>query len=292
MEILLALIVSISLLFGFLVLFENIKNLNNRLFFGLTILSSFWTFANFQIHLNPSLLWFKLSYSFGALLISVSLLWTLSITGYKLKKNHFIITILGALFYFELPFAPNFLPSYFISLSDKTYINHPDINYWLILYTVFYFVMSLSILARLYFVSCREKIYTKKRLYKLIFIGALIPLVTTSFNSFIFPALHIYLSKGIDSMGFICFLIIVVRSILKYELYKFRHIAIQGVIFILWSFILMRIFLATNFQDFFTNTLIFICSLIMGMILINSLFLSIRLRNNVKELSNYLEKEP
>jgi hypothetical protein len=290
MEVILLSIASLNILLGSFVFFHNSKLLSNRLFMLMSFIAALWTLINYKITSSPSFFWLASSYALGSLLISAGLIWTLHITSYKFNHKSILIIIVLSLCFFFVSFKPGFLPPNFQALYTHTNISD-SFDYSFVAYTIYYLAFGSIIFYRLKMKrNFNEKNNVKMLQHKYILIGALISFITTTFNSFIFPIFSLYLSKGIDSMGFLVFLICVTYSITKHHLFDIKLIMIQSIISLLWILFFIRILLSHNGHDLFIEIMIFFIVITFGIILTKNILQSIHQRQEIKKLTNILQK--
>lgn len=283
------LVVFFNLILGYFVLSRDVKSPNNRIFALMTIMASLWTVANYMDNISVSSVWLQTSYALGVLVISIGLIWTLSITHTKIGKKEYLILASFTLFFCIGSYIPNFIILSFKKISTEAIpFGYP--GWGLMLYSVFYLIEAFLIIWILRRAMVSADVEQFRNSFRNIYHGAIITLAVTLFSSFILPFFLIFPFGGLDNIGFLIFLLFIVHSITRYDLFNLRVIVVELVIFCLWAFLIMRIVLAGSTREMLTESSIFMIAFILGIIFIQTVFQNIKQRDEIANLSKKLEE--
>ena len=89
---------------------------------------------------------------------------------------------------------------------------------------------------------------------------------------------------GIDSIGFLIFLLFITYSITRHHLFNIKVIAIELVTFSLWIFILIRTLLATNSREFAIGGTLLVITVIFVILLVRSVLHEMSQREQIEKL--------
>jgi signal transduction histidine kinase len=78
-------------------------------------------------------------------------------------------------------------------------------------------------------------------------------------------------------------------SITKHRLFNVKIIATEVLIFVLWIFILLRFLISTTLQEQIINAILFVATIIIGILLINSVVKEVKQREKIELLAKDLE---
>src|SRR3989344_462363 len=183
-EIILILVAFLNLLLSVFVFTQNPRSLNNRFFSLLSLLASLWALANYMTGTSPFAFWLESTYTLGALLVAVGLMWTLVITDPTFnKRKSALIAFVGVVFALS-----SYLPGFIAARYDAIYIGGVftgEPGWGLYIYTAFYLLGAFLILWKLFCTSRKSTEPEKKMQFELVFTGALITLGITALTSFI-----------------------------------------------------------------------------------------------------------
>ena len=290
-KIILILVIFLNLLLSVFVLSQNPRSTNNRLFSLIGLLAGIWTFSTLMIVNMPnSLMWFETAYAFGSQVMAAGLIWVLLLTNNQLKRNKVtLITTIAFLF-----FSASYIPGFIINNSNQIYskaIFTETPSWGLTFYTIYYLVISFLILFKL--LSAHHQTNDPERKYQLkyIFLGSLTTLFISALSSFILPHFGIFLFAGIDSIGFLIFLIAIAYSITRHHLFNIKLIAIEFITFALWIIMLVRIILAQNTQEMLIESGLLIITIIFGILLIRTSLREMRQKEELEDLNQNLEQK-
>jgi K+-sensing histidine kinase KdpD len=118
-----------------------------------------------------------------------------------------------------------------------------------------------------------------------ILVGVCCTLFLTTISSFVLPYFSIFVFATIDSIWFIVFLSLVTYSILKHNLFDIKIITIEIITFGLWVFEIIRISQAENIHDLISACVLFLVTLIMGILLIKSTLNEVRQAERLEKIS-------
>jgi len=287
LETILAVVSFFNLILSIFVFSKDPKSNNNRFFALLAFLAALWTFANLMTGIKPTPSWLQSTYALGSLVIATGLVWTLVITDRIFNKIKTFSVYYVALVFFILSYKPGFIASSYDQIfMGGVFTGKP--GFGLAIFTIFYLLGALIILIKL-LIAWKKAIDPKiKSQFLLIFYGALVTLTVSAFTSFILPAISIFNFGGLDSVGFLFFLIFISYAITKKNLFDIKVIATETFIFFIWIFILVRIFISEDSTERIINTILLLLTIIIGIFLIRSVIKEVTQREKIEKLAGEL----
>jgi signal transduction histidine kinase len=281
----LLLVIFLNLVSGFFVLREGGKNWNTRLFGIVSFLASLWTFTNYMTGVDSTPFWLEATYASGAFVIASGLIWILYVADKKVGGRNLAVIITSAAIFGALSFMPGFIATHYTAIyTGGVFVGQPGMG--LFIYTGIFLLASIIILYKLYAVKKKESDPEHKLQLKYVFFGVLFALIISGLSSFILPSLSIFSLGGLDSIGFLLFLSFIGFSIVKHHLFNIEVIATQILVFVLWIFILARVFLSETPQDRITNVALFFVTLVVGILLSRSVLREVNQRKELQKLSD------
>jgi signal transduction histidine kinase len=276
-----------NLLLGCFVLSQNHKKTSNQVFSVLALIAAIWTFANYMTGVSNSVFWLNCTYAFGAIVISVGLIWTIIITDGRTGKFKALV-ILGIGFFISASSFTNGFIAKEYGYFDNSNIYIAQYGWGLYIFSILYFICLLTILYKLRFSYKNNTNDYLKKQFLYIYSGALISLLITGMSSFILPYFSIYTFGGIDNIGFLIFLVSVAVSITKHQLFGIRLINIEIIAFIVWSILLARIVLLNSISSIIVEVLVFFVVIIFSVLLIRSVINETKQKNESMLLANII----
>ena len=91
LEVILFVVVLSNLFLGILVFRKDPLKKLNRLFGIFSVMTAFWVFSNLMAGIQPSLVWVKIGYAFGALVPVSAIFWVLELCNKKIAKSKIIL---------------------------------------------------------------------------------------------------------------------------------------------------------------------------------------------------------
>lgn len=288
----LSLVVFLNLLLSFLSITQDRKSWINRFFSLLSFSAAIWTFTNLMTGIYPTSFWLKSTYSFGALVMSTGLAWTFLLTDKVFKIKKIAILYLFALFFFIASFFDGFIAkSYEAIYPGGAFEGEPGIG--LIPYSIFFFFIAIMIIYNL--ISGHRKAINKDEKTKLRYIlyGSIGALSVSFLTSFVFPIFEIYQFSGLDSIGFLIFLLTISYAVIKYRLLDIKTIVTELLVFAIWIFLLIRTVFTVqskNWQDFLLDGGLLILLIIVGTLLIRSVWKEVRQREKLEIMTEKIKR--
>lgn len=289
-------IASLSLFFTIsvssLVFFEDRKNRSNYNFFILGLVIVFWIGSNLTADLikeyDWALIFIKIAILWGALLpiyFSKTVSNTFSFDQKYKNRQKILIKILWISSFVILILSPTSLNIKYIEFTNSGINYYPGILYYLLfVHLIAGFGFSFIYLYKIY-----KSHNNPERINSLlILLGCSAAVIWGVTLSIVIPLLG-YSWIGIFSpMAALIFTGSISIAITKYNLFKIRVIAIEIITFLLWIFILIRIFLAQNYHELIVELVLFILTIIFGIILIRSTLREVRQKEKIESLNNKL----
>ena len=286
-DIILSLAVFLNLLLGYLSIIQDRKSWQNRFFSLLCLFSAFWTFTNFMTGIYATPFWLKSTYSFGSLVASTGLVWTLFLTDKSLKLKKVAIVYAFALFFFVASFFDGFIAKNYEAIyPGGAFAGEPGGG--LIIYAVFFSINGILILYNLFSGYSASTSGEEKNKFKFIIYGAFGTLGVTFLTSLFLPLFSIYQFSGVDSIGVLILLVCISYTIIKYHLLNIKVITTEIFIFVLWILLIARTVLSEKYQDFIINGGLLVTVVIVGILLIR--IREVNQREKMEKMAEQIKK--
>ena len=281
-----------SLGFGVFIGFRNPRNRTNQLFLAFTLATAFWAFI-FSRWVVPTdfesaLFWGRIQ-MLGPLWLPVLFFhWLDSAFGFsKGQKRVKYILILG--YALTAMFSFFILSNLFVStVEPKLFFNfyqEPGILYhfyFLVLYVGLFMLYGPFLLLRRYREVLNEE--RKRVLYLLLgLIFGAMGGVTNFFLAYDIPAApygNFFIPLWVLLFGY---------GTVRYRALGVKVIATEFLVFLIWSFLLSRVFLAADFIGRLIDIFLFLFVLVIGVLLIGSVRREVRQRETLEKLSGELK---
>ena len=281
-----------SLFLGTLMLSQHEKN-EKEVFLALfTYAISGWGVSIAIMTLNPSVWWPRFAFWFISLAF---ILFNLFIRSYffeqNIKQSNFIIALSWVgLFFWSISFTDLIIISVGITELSNYYtgvtLELGKLYNFLLIYYLFNFTYIILTMIRGY-VLVNEKIKEQLRIFFLGIISfTLLGLVT----NLILPRLGIFSYNNLGPVFSLIMISLMSYVILRHRLLNVKVVATQIFIFVLWLFLLIKLILSRNYQDVILNTVVLIASILIGILLIRSVYKEIILRERSEKLAEDLER--
>lgn len=276
---------------GVITIFHDVKNVTNKLFFLISLATVLWAFSNyFSLHpiIFPAIVWSRLVLFFAVPHILLFYLFIKNFPEPKFtipKKQVFVFSIFGF-----IVMLLTITPLVFKSLIYNKEVPSPVPG---ILMPIFgFFVISLLIASIIQMIKKYHNVDNQEKKswgvmllgfafsYISIIITNFILVNTTGDTSFILIAPLLMLPSILGSA----------YSIMKYRLFHVKTMATELIVFVLLSVSLIQIVLAQSIAQFIFNLSIFIVFLIIGFLLIKSVYAEVEQREKLEILRLKLEE--
>src|SRR3989344_7942678 len=285
------LIVIVSLSFiAVLVLAKNYKISTNQYFFVFICFSVVWILINYLENIerfkNYSELFLKTDFSVAVLLSAFFYLFCLSFLekrDIELKKKLpiYLIATLAASLSFSNLIIKN------ISFFEKTVqFQRSVFFYFYVLVIILFFAAGFWNLINKY-KRATEKI--EKLQISYVVTGLWVAIAIPVFLNLILPQL-VFVPAEISRIGIysiIVFCVLAGYSILKHRLFDVKVIATEISTFAIWALLLVRILMASNWQDRIIDGSLFVLVVFFGFLLIRSVLKEVRQREEIQKLSEF-----
>ncbi|MBU2542792.1 hypothetical protein KJ785_04510 [Patescibacteria group bacterium] len=278
----------VSIFLGFLILFRDRKNKVNQtlaLFsFGVGLWSIFyilWPMAETRAN---TLIFFQLLH-IPACFVSIFYLHFVVSWLDIYKKQRWVIRIgyVISTFFASLTFTPYFITGMVPRFSMRFWaVPGPLYHYYLSMFFGI-FVYSSFLLFRYYF---KEKGIRKKQLL-IILIGIGISFVGGSTNYFLWYNINIPPYGNILASSFVIF---TVYAIVRYNLLNIKLIATEGALLVMNTLLIFRFIISRSNTEFVVNIVVLVGSFLLSFLLIRSVKIEIKRREEVTQLAHSLEK--
>ncbi len=289
LSIILITVVFLNLSLSFFVLSQNYFSLNNRFFSLLSFTSGLWTFSNFMTGIQPVPIWLLSTYSFGALVIGIGIIWILVVIDKTLKKARALFIISISVAFSICSYIPGFIAREYGEIYlGGVFTGVAGVG--IIIYTFVFLFGAIYILWKLYSERKISSDPQRKSQLLSIFYGTLILVIISAFTSFIFPTFSIFAFSGLDSIGLLFFLLFIAYAITKQNLFDIKVLATELITFLLWIFILIRTILADNNQERILESGLFVITVVFGIFLIKSVIREVNQREKIEKLAVDLKK--
>jgi len=216
----------LSLILG-VVVFIRSKNQVQRTFSYLIFIITIWDFTNYYYNLNPSYPFVNLSYSTGAILITVIFFWVANYCNINLKR----ITKLIVIFFGIVLTIGSLIPELFIKqeISLSAYGFNVEPTSFFIFYAL---PASLILFATILMLSIKLKNSTGLQRLQLTYVilGFTIPIVLVVIIDFILPFFGIYSLASLDATTSLIFAGFISYAILKYRFMDIKVVVKKGLL--------------------------------------------------------------
>lgn len=284
LSIILVIVVFLNVSLSFFVLSQNYRSLNNRFFSLLSLTSGLWTFSNFMTGIQPVPIWLLSTYSFGALVIGIGIIWILVVIDKTLKMGRALFIMSISAIFSICSYIPGFIAKDYGEIYlGGVFTGVAGVG--IIIYTFVFLFGAIFILLKLYFARKNSNDPQRKSQLLSIFYGTLILVIISALTSFIFPTFSIFAFSGLDSIGLLFFLLFIAYAITKQNLFDIRVLATELITFAMWIFILVRTILADNSQEMILESGLFIITVIFGIFLIKSVIREVNQREKIEKLA-------
>lgn len=288
-EIILGIVVFVELLLGLSVLINNPRDFSNGSFALLSFSGAVWALSNYMTDATSSIYWLHSSYSLGAIVICIGLVWTIIITENKPSwKKIYLICLIGLFFSYQSSQIGFIAQSYGPTQTQDIFLGKYGTG--LLFYSIYYLVFAALIIRNLYRQLKHSADENESRKFICILIGAAITLTVSALSSLFLPIFFSYLNSSLDSIGFLLFLILIIFSIKKYQLFNLKIIVMEIILSTLLIFMLMRLFFADTLHDLLIEGSVFLIIMVLGILLIQNVLQNIRQRQDIQNLTNDLKK--
>jgi signal transduction histidine kinase len=154
------------------------------------------------------------------------------------------------------------------------------------IYFVCFVLLSYYNLFRSYIKSVN--IEERSQLIFLIY-GTLFGFAFGMFFNLILPYFDNYRYIFLGPLFSLAMVVSIAYSITKHRLFNVKIIATEVLIFVLWIFILLRFLISTTLQEQIINAILFVATIIIGILLINSVVKEVKQREKIELLAKDLE---
>lgn len=252
--------------------------------------ASIWTLNNFYLRINPDIRFLNISYGLGIVVATLGLVWT----HFFLKKLlprfvSYIILPVSAVLMLVPVFYQNAIIREMSGIRILGYSATASPLFYL--YVIYFSSIICFILLLLVRALWKTEDINIRHQIKYVLTGALIFALTSSITSFFYPVIFRSFEFTIlDNFSFSFFLIAIVYSILKANLFDIKVVATELFAFLLWFFIFVRTILAGNTQDFVINGILLLLTVTISIFLIRSVVREVEDREKIQKLAEDLER--
>lgn len=286
-------IISILIL-GVVILINNHRSITNQAFFLLSITTIFWSACNYLVYNS---------------VYSSSIIFLLRLGTFFAVWNAFSIFLLLFVFPQEKIIFPKWITvglvpfvsltsiltltalvfSHVVSFTADGHINEVANNPGILAFAITVLGSIVTGFVTFYKKMHRARGEEKKR-FRFIFIGSLITFSFILLFNFIFPAvLQIPALGKFGALYTLPFIAFTAYAIVKYKLFSVKVVATELITFALWIFILIRTLLASSIQETIINGGLFVVTVVVGILLIRSVFKEVSQRERLEKLTLELE---
>ncbi len=278
----------IALISGFAVYLHSVRSVENTSWFIFNISSAVWSFGYFATITAPTKEFaFIADWVLHQAAIIVPLSYLVSViflTGsYGQRKIEIaIISVISAFFLIITPtelFVRDVVPKAnfnFVPDAGPLYIYFTIYFFFLVLYILYILIEKLQLIT--------DKLDRVRYKYMILFttVGS-IGGGSVFFLTFNIPILPYPI------ILFSLFPIISIYAIFRYKLFNVKVITTELIVFILWIFLLLRVFLSVSSVDRFVNIGLLVFMVIVGIFLIKSVLKEVSLREKLQKTTADLE---
>lgn len=262
------------------------KSATNKSYAALSFVMSVWLVAAFfSVNPETNLLWARLTVFFATLMSMLFFLLSrvLPARGFNMSRWAVISTLLATFSVMALTLTP--LTFRGIDIVDGTpeLVVGPGIAPFAILTTFFTLAAIVSLFRKMRRTSGAEKKQSQLVLtgialmVGLIILTVMIPVVLFQNDFFVaFTPIYAFFFLGMTAY-----------AIVKYKLFDLKVIATEAFTVILWILLLSRVVISESLADTFVGSLIFVATVVFGILLIKSVRKEVEQRRELEELSRF-----
>ena len=281
---LLSVVVLVNFIVLIVVLPKKIKNKNSVIFALLSLGSIFWSLSILFFYNNIMPAIFLRGAHFSALLIGIIFIYFSLIFP---KKNSQVKLIVFILSMFFVPLAywtifSNMIVSYTSGISYELMSGYVYYSIWIGVQ----FILGIVLFVNQYIHSRNIK-DRKKVAY--ILIGWIITVLPPTVTNLIFPVYNIFNYTWIGPIFTLVLIFSVMLAVIKYKLFHIRIIATEVLVFLMWVFLLVRIF-TQRWNDRFIDSILLFTFVIMGVFLIRGISKEISQTERLKRMTKRLAR--
>ncbi len=287
-------IVFINSLYGSIIYSKNSSNKINFSFFILTITISLWCITMFAYRGffdHDLVLWMARLLYFTAITIPTAFIYFAIIFPYpdtKLNNYHKYLIPVPMIILCLFSLFPDLFIQDVILYQDKenSIVFNQRAHVLFGLYVICYFIWAYLIIFKKYLRA--EGIL--KTQFGYIFIGTLGSTTITLVTNLAFLFFGYFDFNWVGQVGIIFMITLIFYSIVKFELFNIKLIAIELITFAIWIIILIRIVHSQNLHGMLTESGLLIITIIFGVLLIRNVLLVTKQREQIEKLTNELEQ--
>ena len=278
------------LLIGFWVKSKNKNHKSSTYFLIISIFMAIWTLGNYFANFYSPFSFFLNSLTFFASLVGILSVLLFTLNFPKENKQHYLEIVL---------MIPVFICGYFLFFT-KLIIDHVfqvsigmDFTsgpyYFYFIGLMFLYIVLIIVAFIHQFRSSKEDL-SKKQL-KILLISFLIFLGIAVFTNLIGPSfLNMAYLSDYGPFALIVFLVGNSYSIMKYQFLNTKTVLTQVSVYILWFVLAIDIGFSTTIDRLLLRILIFVLVVVLGQIVIKSVYNEIRQKEKLQVLSKQLEQ--
>jgi len=218
-------------LLGFFVYLGGKRKILNISFALFSFITAFWVLDNLLFLLNPSMLYLKGQFAFGAITITSALIWILYLVKNYFKPWEVFLVGVASVILFVLPFLDGFLIENLniISSDSYTFSTTPLFT----IYTLFQAVIYLYFMGIL-FQGLKSSKPLKRRQISYVFTGGvLFGVIALTYGFFLFPFFNFTALGPLDAQSSLFFVGFSAYVILKHRFMDIRLVVARSVAYTL-----------------------------------------------------------
>ncbi len=280
---------------GLVVYMADRKNKINIYFFIFTIAATLWTtgmfFARNFAGTEYALSFIRILYV-TAITIPFAFIFFISVfpeEKFNLNKKYDLLLILPFLIAIYITVNPSLL----IIDAYKPGLNQEQIivfNRSLHLLYAGYIISYFSICYAMLFVKYMKFVGVLKEQIVYVIVGTFVSTIIGVSTNLIMPILGDFRLNWLGQIGIIFMIISISYSILKHHLFNLKIIATQFIVFLLCISLFIRFLLSSSQNDFVVNSIYLILSVVIGILLIRSVMVEVKQKEQVEILAQNLQK--
>ena len=259
----------------------------NIIFLWFSLSASLWSFSNFLLKLNPTTEILRLAYGLGMMLAALSLVWVYNFLGKKFHWSTKFIAFPLALIMMVISVYTDLV---FEQLTSITYLGYEGImgplhgTYG----TVLLYIVATGL--RMLWLSYHAEIdQIKRRHIRYIFLGFSFFAGVSTIANFLIPYIWgTFAYVNFDDFSFLVFVFFILYAIIRYQLFDFKIVATELFVGTLWMFMVARVFLSADVGEMMIDAVIFIATVVFGILVIRSVLIEVRTREKMEQLAREL----
>lgn len=276
-----------NFLLGLIVLIKSPKKLLNITFSILSFATVLWILSNFVFSYYKLEWILRSQYAMGSIIMPLALIWVYVLTNGKLKvKETLIFLLIGTVLFSVVYLDGIFISNIIINGGNIKIIPGPVFDY----FSIFTLALFAFFIGKILFSIKEAKSDVAKTQLWFTFWGVVAFAGISIYVGFVLPFFNIIPVGPYDAQSSLFFVGFSAYAILRYKLFNLKIISTELLVSAIWIFLLVRILLAVSVTDIVINTTLLVLMIILGSLLMKSVYKEVESREKIQLLATDLQK--